>query len=294
MAAREHNTDEHTPTTSTTRTRTIPPTPLIASTPLIAPTPSRHFDLAMTPLTQANANIIYDTTDSTFVQTMAMVADAGADAGAAADAASGRSSTSSRHSAHSPASPLSPSSIASSSFSSTSTAHRSTHTHTTVTAAGTTATASSGATKNPAPLTSSTRVPSNRPSIEIPQPQSPITLHHALDGTFPSSVTAQKSSGTPTRILPRSIESCVQDTLAKDPSQHYGSSSYSGSGSNGQRRIMTPTSRLAETAVGVREVSKKIGKYSPSSPIHSISFLYSSCHLFLLLLCSLQREKKRS
>ncbi|KAK5823310.1 ATP-NAD kinase-like domain-containing protein [Linnemannia elongata] len=260
MAAREHNTDEHTPTTSTTRTRTIPPTPLIASTPLIAPTPSRHFDLAMTPLTQANANIIYDTTDSTFVQTMAMVADAGADAGAAADAASGRSSTSSRHSAHSPASPLSPSSIASSSFSSTSTAHRSTHTHTTVTAAGTTATASSGATKNPAPLTSSTRVPSNRPSIEIPQPQSPITLHHALDGTFPSSVTAQKSSGTPTRILPRSIESCVQDTLAKDPSQHYGSSSYSGSGSNGQRRIMTPTSRLAETAVGVREVSKKIGR----------------------------------
>ncbi|KAG0299968.1 hypothetical protein BGZ97_003458 [Linnemannia gamsii] len=215
----------------------------------------------MTPLTQANANIIYDTSDSTLVQTMAMVANAGADAGAAADAASGRSSTSSRHSAHSPASPLSPSSNAPSvPSSSTSTTYRTTSSHTTAIEGETTASPSTGATKNPSPLTSSSRPPSNRPSIEIPQPQSPITLHHALDGTFPSSATAQKLSATPTRILPRSIESCVQDTLAKDPSQQYGSSSYHGSGSNGQRRIMTPTSRLAETAVGVREVSKKIGK----------------------------------
>ncbi|KAG0378441.1 hypothetical protein BGX24_003842 [Mortierella sp. AD032] len=218
MASYHHNTDEN--------------------TTIIAPTPSRHIDLAMTPLTQANANLIYDTTDSTFVQTMAMVADAGADAGAAVDAASGR----------------------------------------------TTATAASGTpSKTPGQLnntSSSSKPPSNRPSIEIPQPQSPITLHHALDGTFPSSATTAKSSTTPTRILPRSIESCVQDTLAKDPSQQYGSSSYHGSGSssyhgsgsNGQRRIMTPTSRLAETAVGVREVSKKIGKH----PLHSISVLFSS------------------
>lgn len=246
----------------------------------------------MTPLAQANANIIYDTADSALVQTMAMVADAGADAGAAADAASGRSSTSSRHSAHSPASPLSPSSIASSSSSSTSTTHRTTHTHTTATATGTTTIASSGATNNPAPLTFSGRPPSNRPSIEIPQPQSPITLHHALDGTFPSSATAQKSSATPTRILPRSIESCVQDTLAKDPSQQYGSSSYSGSGSNGQRRIMTPTSRLAETAVGVREVSKKIGKYSLSSPTTPSPFYFPLVIIFVVL-TSERKEKKQ-
>ncbi|KAG0284878.1 hypothetical protein BGZ96_010798 [Linnemannia gamsii] len=253
MAARERKTDENITTASTTT--------------LIAPTPSRHIELAMTPLTQTNANIIYDTADSTLVQTMAMVANAGADAGAAADAASGRSSTSSRHSAHSPASPLSPSStVSSNSSSSTSTAYRTASNHTTATAAGTTTTPSSGATKNLSPLTPSGRPPSNRPSIEIPQPQSPITLHHALDGTFPSSATAQKSSVTPTRILPRSIESCVQDTLAKDPSQQYGSSSYPGSGSNGQRRIMTPTSRLAETAVGVREVSKKIGTVKWETP----------------------------
>ncbi|KAK3835459.1 MAG: ATP-NAD kinase-like domain-containing protein [Linnemannia gamsii] len=256
MASYHHNTDEN--------------------TTIIAPTPSRHIDLAMTPLTQANANLIYDTTDSTFVQTMAMVADAGADAGAAVDAASGRSSTSSRHSAaHSPASPLSPSSsaAASSSSSFSSTPRTTANANTTFTTVGTTATAASGtpSTKTPGQLnntSSSSKPPSNRPSIEIPQPQSPITLHHALDGTFPSSATTAKSSTTPTRILPRSIESCVQDTLAKDPSQQYGSSSYHGSGSssyhgsgsNGQRRIMTPTSRLAETAVGVREVSKKIGR----------------------------------
>ena len=50
----------------------------------------------------------------------------------------------------------------------------------------------------------------------------------------------------------------MQDTLAKDIS----TAAYHGSALNGQRRIMTPTSRLAETAVGVREVSKKIGKYT--------------------------------
>ncbi|KAF9355492.1 hypothetical protein BGX34_010439 [Mortierella sp. NVP85] len=50
----------------------------------------------------------------------------------------------------------------------------------------------------------------------------------------------------------------MEDTLAKDPSQHHAPISLQGS--NGQRRIMTPTSRLAETAVGVREVSKKIGR----------------------------------
>ncbi|KAF9426468.1 hypothetical protein BGZ94_006478 [Podila epigama] len=47
------------------------------------------------------------------------------------------------------------------------------------------------------------------------------------------------------------------ETLARDYSHsHNMPSQYNG----GQRRIMTPTSRLAETAVGVREVSKKIGR----------------------------------
>ncbi|KAF9913369.1 hypothetical protein EC991_000131 [Linnemannia zychae] len=233
MASRKHTADEN--------------------TTLIAPTPERHIDLAMTPLAQANANIIYDTADSTLVQTMAMVADAGADAGAAADAASGRSSTSSRHSNNSPASPLSPSSTAIASSSSSSSSKLRTNTSPTTAGKAGVSVSGTASTKTPGQLSSSSsssRPSSNRPSIEIPQPQSPITLHHALDGTFPSSATTTNSSVTPTRILPRSIESCVQDTLAKDTSQQYGSSSYHGSGSNGQRRIMTPTSRLAETAVG--------------------------------------------
>ncbi|KAF9576920.1 hypothetical protein EC968_000045 [Mortierella alpina] len=181
------------------------------------------------------ANIIHDTHDSTLVQAMALVAEAGADAGAAADAASVRSS-SSTHSTPSPASSVSFS--PSSSSSSATVVYPS---------------ASSR------PHTASTRPTVPRPSIEIPQPISPISLHHALDGSIPSA-TAIARPAHATRILPRSIESCVQDTLAKESSQQYGSAPYQGSGSIGHRRIMTPTSRLAETAVGMREVSKKIGK----------------------------------
>lgn len=47
------------------------------------------------------------------------------------------------------------------------------------------------------------------------------------------------------------------ETLARDPYSH---SHPNGLSYMGQNRIMTPTSRLAETAVGVREVSKKIGR----------------------------------
>ncbi|KAG0025204.1 hypothetical protein BGZ81_007327 [Podila clonocystis] len=51
------------------------------------------------------------------------------------------------------------------------------------------------------------------------------------------------------------------DTLARDHSHsHSHSHSLSNGSYMGQKRIMTPTSRLAETAVGVREVSKKIGR----------------------------------
>ncbi|KAF9933304.1 hypothetical protein FBU30_005888 [Linnemannia zychae] len=219
MEAPEHKTDEN-----------------IAA--LIAPTPSRHIELVRPTIRKADANIIYDTTSSALVQTMAMVAEAGADAGAAADAASRRTSTSSRQSTHS-ASPLSPSSTTSSSppFTALVTANI---TSTTVVDETMVTTPTNSARVSPNSKSS------GRPSIEIPQPQSPITLHHALDGTFPASATTAKAMATPTRILPRSIESCVQDTLAKDT----GSSSYHGSGSNGHRRIMTPTSRLAETAVG--------------------------------------------
>ncbi|KAF9431658.1 hypothetical protein BGZ76_011859 [Entomortierella beljakovae] len=83
------------------------------------------------------------------------------------------------------------------------------------------------------------------------QPGSPITLHHALDSPLPTAPQAKL-----TKVFPRSIETSVKDTLAKDPQY----SNDWGPGSIGQRRIMTPTSRLAETAVGVREVSKKIGR----------------------------------
>lgn len=91
------------------------------------------------------------------------------------------------------------------------------------------------------------RSSSARPTIEIPQPQSPISLHHALD-SFPSSV------HPPVTKMTRPIDPA--ETLARDPQSH---SHLNGLSYMGQRRIMTPTSRLAETAVGVREVSKKIG-----------------------------------
>ncbi|KAF9951060.1 hypothetical protein BGZ70_001134 [Mortierella alpina] len=197
------------------------------------PTPSKPalpFHLrACTSEDPLTANIIHDTHDRTLVQAMALVAEAGADAGAAADAASVRSS-SSTHSTPSPASSAS-SSSATVVYPSASSRPHTTHTRPTV----------------------------PRPSIEIPQPISPISLHHALDGSIPSATAITKPAHA-TRILPRSIESCVQDTLAKESSQQYGSTPYQGSGSIGHRRIMTPTSRLAETAVGVREVSKKIGR----------------------------------
>ncbi|KAF9936650.1 hypothetical protein BGZ67_002144, partial [Mortierella alpina] len=189
------------------------------------------------------ANIIHDTHDRTLVQAMTLVAEAGADAGAAADAASVRSSSSTTHSTPSPASSavsFSPSL----SSSSTTVVYPSSFSRT---------------------HTANTRPTVPRPSIEIPQPISPISLHHALDGSIPSATAIAKPAHA-TRILPRSIESCVQDTLAKESSQQYGSTPYQGSGSSGHRRIMTPTSRLAETAVGVREVSKKIGKVKWETP----------------------------
>ncbi|KAF9311629.1 hypothetical protein BG003_007177, partial [Podila horticola] len=61
--------------------------------------------------------------------------------------------------------------------------------------------------------------------------------------------------------MTRSIDPA--DTLARDhfnthAHAHAHSHSLSNASYLGQKRIMTPTSRLAETAVGVREVSKKI------------------------------------
>ncbi|KAI1320601.1 hypothetical protein EDD11_000123 [Mortierella claussenii] len=196
-------------------------------------------DLGMTPITNDpfTSNIIHDTDDRALVQTMVMVAEAGADAGAAA--ASVRSSTSSLHSdPH-----LCSSSSASSTSSSSSTSATAIYAPSSAMAAGS------------RPPTAFNRSSINRPSIEIPQPQSPISLHHALDSTLPATPLTKPSPAP--RILPRAIESCVQDTLAKDSQP---SLPYQGPGSNGHRRIMTPTSRLAETAVGVREVSKKIGR----------------------------------
>nr|UNY86306.1 NAD kinase [Mortierella alpina] len=195
-----------------------------ATTPqLNHPTPSKPalpFHLrACTSEDPLTANIIHDTHDRTLVQAMAMVAEAGADAGAAADAASVRSS-SSTHSTPSPASSASSSSA--------------------------TVVYPSASSRPP---TANTRPTIPRPSIEIPTPISPISLHHALDGSIPSATAIAKPAHA-TRILPRSIESCVQDTLAKESSQQHGSTPYQGSGSIGHRRIMTPTSRLAETAVG--------------------------------------------
>lgn len=107
-------------------------------------------------------------------------------------------------------------------------------------------------------LSTEKRPPTPRPSINIPLPQPPIGLHHALDGTVP--VTPLSKPPLPAKILTsRSTDTIVQNTLAKDSNQQHASAPLQGPGSNGQRRIMTPTSRLAETAAGVREVSKKIG-----------------------------------
>ncbi|KAI8604600.1 hypothetical protein EDD21DRAFT_205937 [Dissophora ornata] len=197
-------------------------------------------------------NIIHDTDDSNLVKTMALVANAGRNAGVAANAnavASARSSAS-VHSNHNP-SPLSSSS--SSLASSTKL---------------TTVLPSSEAIAGSRRPTQLGRASVSRPLIEVPQPQSPISLHHALDGTIP--VTPVSNPSTTARILPRSIDTHVQDTLAKDSTRQHNASSTSSYGSNsssassGPRRIMTPTSRLAETAVGVREVSKKIGMLSRS------------------------------
>ncbi|KAF9188658.1 hypothetical protein BGZ51_000397 [Haplosporangium sp. Z 767] len=217
----------------------IPQSKECISVPRLAtPTPTsaipRYNMVMQDPFT---SNIIHDTNDRNLVHAMAIVADAGAEAGAAADA---RSSNSSLHS--------SSSSSSSSSQSQSSTA-------TTTYRPSNKAIAES----NQSTSTQLNRLAVARPSIEIPQPQSPIGLHHALDGSLPSA-SVQAKATVPTRILPRSIESCVQETLAKDSHYHNGPTPYHGSGSFGQRRIMTPTSRLAETAVGVREVSKKIGK----------------------------------
>ncbi|ORZ11399.1 hypothetical protein BCR41DRAFT_372216 [Lobosporangium transversale] len=194
------------------------------------------------------ANIIHDTSDCTLVQTMAMVAEAGADAGAAVSA---RSSTPVLHST---------SSVVKPSFSSSSSSSSSSTSASVCSATAPTIYAPTTIRPGSGPSMSLGQRSVIRPSIDIPQPQAPIGLHHALDSTYPATPNA-KPAATTARILPRSIESCVQDTLAKDPQLPSGSSTpYLGPGSNGHRRIMTPTSRLAETAVGVREVSKKIGK----------------------------------
>ncbi|KAK3818717.1 MAG: ATP-NAD kinase-like domain-containing protein [Benniella sp.] len=200
----------------------VPATTLTDPPAVVATSPIKHTaDLSNADMIDPfTTNIIHDTEDSRLVQIMASVADAGADAGAAADAvASARSSTSSI-SSRSASAPPPVSSMTGSKLSS-----------------------------------SMDRPLAPRPSLNIP-PQPPIGLHHALDGTIPT--TPVSKSSQPTRLLPRSIESGVEDTLAKDPSQQHAPMSLQGS--NGQRRIMTPTSRLAETAVGVREVSKKIGR----------------------------------
>ncbi|KAG0048947.1 hypothetical protein BGZ83_006180 [Gryganskiella cystojenkinii] len=227
---------------------------LAAPPPVLRSSPSRSQVQVEPGLTMTNiedpltANIIHDTSSgSSLAQAMAMVAAAGAEAGAAADAASVRSSNSSVH-RDSCSSSSSPSASSSSSPSSSTESNaprmtidvrggpidRSTRSH------------------SLANNHSSTRPLVSRPSIEIPQPQSPISLHHALDSSFPSASALVKPA-PPDRILPRSIESCVQDTLAKD----HISSTFNGSALNGQRRIMTPTSRLAETAVGVRRARVK-------------------------------------
>ncbi|KAG0251019.1 hypothetical protein BG011_007902 [Mortierella polycephala] len=187
------------------------------------------------------SNIIHDTNDCNLVHAMTIVADAGAEAGAAVDA---RSSASSLHT------PSSASSSSSQSQSSTTTvAYRSPNR------------AMAGSNQS----MSLNRPAVARPSIDIPQPQSPISLHHALDGSLPSAP-VQVKAAIPDKILTRSMESGVQETLAKDSHYHNGPTPYHGSGSFGNRRIMTPTSRLAETAVGVREVSKKIGKVKWETP----------------------------
>ncbi|KAF9350611.1 hypothetical protein BGX26_011258 [Mortierella sp. AD094] len=178
----------------------------------------------MTPIKDPlTSNIIHDTNDKVLVETMSWLAHAGADAGAAAEAAAVLSSDSSASSY-----------ISSATFNP--------------------AVPSSDTVGWRQPITLSRPTPV-RPMIDIPQPQSPISLHHALDGPLPPTPVAKDQ-----KVLPRSIETCVKDTLAKDPQHHNDRSPYQGLGLIGQRRIMTPTSRLAETAVGVREVSKKIGR----------------------------------
>ncbi|KAG0001965.1 hypothetical protein BGZ79_003858, partial [Entomortierella chlamydospora] len=102
----------------------------------------------------------------------------------------------------------------------------------------------------PIPLSRPTPV---RPTVDTSQPQSPVSLHHVLDGPPPRTPVANDH-----KALPRSVETCVKDALAKETQQHNDRSPHQSAGSVGQRRIMTPTSRLAESAVSVREVSKKI------------------------------------
>ncbi|KAF8980377.1 hypothetical protein BGZ46_004304 [Entomortierella lignicola] len=191
---------------------------------------SNHSNQPMTPIKDPlTSSIIHDTNDKVLVETMTWLACAGADAGAAAAAAA--------------AAPES-STISSPDLSST-------------TSSSTTSTPlvpSSVTDRSQQPMLISRPTPV-RPIIDIPLPSSPITLHHALDGPIPHTPVAKDKKG-----LPRSNEACVRDTLAKDSPNSGDRNPYTGAGSFGQRRIMTPTSRLAETAVGVREVSKKIGR----------------------------------
>ncbi|KAF9163217.1 hypothetical protein BGX20_001404 [Mortierella sp. AD010] len=111
---------------------------------------------------------------------------------------------------------------------------------------------SSSDTNQPIPLSRPTPV---RPTVDTSQPQSPVTLHHVLDGPSPPTPVSSDH-----KALPRSVETCVKDALAKETQQHNDRSPHRSAGLVGQQRIMTPTSRLAESAVSVREVSKKIGR----------------------------------
>ncbi|KAF9115460.1 hypothetical protein BGX27_007713 [Mortierella sp. AM989] len=214
------------PQSSTDSSLSLPqPATTATSSPISADSPlknlsSNHTDLAMTPVKDPlTSNIIHDTNDKVLVKTMTRLADAGADASTTVEAAA-----------------VSSSNLPASSSSTTSTS-----------VAPLNGTLES---QQPIPVNLSS---TERPILQTPQAQSPITLHHALDAPLPPTPISLK-------VLPRSIETSVKDTLAKHSEHPSDRAPHQGPGSIGQRRIMTPTSRLAETAVGVREVSKKIGR----------------------------------
>ncbi|KAG0309099.1 hypothetical protein BGZ98_005211 [Dissophora globulifera] len=266
IAAAPDTTSPASPTSTgpTTTALGYPP-----SSSLLAPVPLTP--ALLSPGDPFTTNIIHDTDDKNLVKTMTLVANAGADAGAAVDAAaSARSSPpvlrpNHRHSSSTSSSASSASSVKSATaamhlpLSGTGTGPR----HPSMLSRSSTATSLFSSTA-PAALGGGGGgggAPGlGRSLIENPQPLSPISLHHALDGNLSTTPIAKPAAAASAKIMPRSIDTHVQDTLAKDLHPHGASSPYPGSGSHGHRRIMTPTSRLAETAVGVREVSKKIGR----------------------------------